>query len=428
MFATTSIIIPTYNGEVTLRPCVESILKYTDINGVEIVIIANGCDEKTKLYLDELKASCRAIRYIWYEKPLGYTVAANNGLKACTGENIILLNDDVVFLAQEKNTWLRMLLEPLEAACIGLTGSLKGYSQAVNREFLLFFCVAMKRKMLHNIGLLDEEFNPGGCEDIDYSIRVQDAGYKIAQVPVDEPLRVVNGLYVSGFPIYHKGEATVYRLEGWDGIFARNVAKLQKKYFVQQDRLRKNNGESKQPFLSIVTRCYKRPVELLRCLESIANQTDDDYENVLIVDSKGIGVVAANGAFYSHRHRVHGEWVYMLDDDDFLLDVNFISEVKNAARQHNPDVIIVKVDHFGKVLPEPEFWQRPPVEGHIGGSGIVVKRDIWNKFIHVFGQAYIGDYFFIRKLFENGCNFYWLDMVVTKVPKQNFGVVRSEVN
>ena len=43
-----------------------------------------------------------------------------------------------------------------------------------------FFCVAIPRRIIDAIGLLDEEFGRGYFEDLDYSLRVKKAGYRLA--------------------------------------------------------------------------------------------------------------------------------------------------------------------------------------------------------------------------------------------------------
>ena len=43
-----------------------------------------------------------------------------------------------------------------------------------------FFCVAMPRKLVNDVGLLDEAFGRGFFEDDDYCRRVRMAGYKVA--------------------------------------------------------------------------------------------------------------------------------------------------------------------------------------------------------------------------------------------------------
>lgn len=180
----------------------------------------------------------------------------------------------------------------------------------------------------------------------------------------------------------------------------------------------------KRPFLSIVTRCYKRPQGLLRCLESIAQQDDKDYENVLIIDTEGIGVAAANALFYEHKDRVHGEYVHLLDDDDILVDNGLVSRLKCIAHNHNwPDVIIFRSLHGGgKMLPPDKLWGERPKGGQIGGESYVIRRDIWKRHIKVFGEhGYPGDFFFISELFSHNYSIFWCDTVIAQAFQQNLG-------
>jgi GT2 family glycosyltransferase len=47
-----------------------------------------------------------------------------------------------------------------------------------------FFCAAFTRKLLEEIGYLDEQFSPGGGEDIDFCVRTQRLGKKLLQIPL----------------------------------------------------------------------------------------------------------------------------------------------------------------------------------------------------------------------------------------------------
>jgi glycosyltransferase involved in cell wall biosynthesis len=202
-----SIIIPTYKHlEDCLKPCCESIIKYTDLTDVEVIIVANGCgDDGTKEYVESLGEH---FKLVWFDEGLGYTKATNEGVKVSTGEIIVLLNNDIVLLEQEKNTWLKMLLDPLKDN-VGLTGNLKLWDHSVERRFCLFFCVAFPRHIWDKIGGLNEEWSPGGGEDIEFCIKVEQLGYKILQVPDDKPCEVKDGYNVNLFPLWHKAESTV---------------------------------------------------------------------------------------------------------------------------------------------------------------------------------------------------------------------------
>jgi hypothetical protein len=178
-----------------------------------------------------------------------------------------------------------------------------------------------------------------------------------------------------------------------------------------------------EPFMSFVTRVCKRPIQLLRCLESISCQTDQDFENVLLVDSVGVGVNKANEFFYEHRYRVRGQWVYMLDDDDMMIDNDFIAAIKQTVDDYNPDIIMVKASHMGMILPDALVWGKKPVGSHIGTPAFVVRNDIWREHIKEFGgHGYAGDFTFGLELFKHDYKIYWLDRVVCSVPFQHVGL------
>lgn len=227
-----SIVIPTYNHlEDCLRPCVDSLIKYTNGADKEIVISANGCVDGTKDYLDKLsKNNPDRFKVVWSGKPLGYSKATNAGLAVARGEYVVFLNNDIILLDQKKDDWINMMIAPFESdPKMGITGPLVGHS-VTGRNFVIFFCAMTTRKIIDEVGLLDEQFGVGGGEDTDFCHRAEDVGYKIAQVPTSEQLRFAKGMGIGSFPIYHKGEATVNGIPGWDKIFKENSLRLLAKY------------------------------------------------------------------------------------------------------------------------------------------------------------------------------------------------------
>ena len=108
-----SIVIPTYNHcEKYLKPCVDSILKYSNIEDIELIISANGCTDNTKRYIDYLISAFEFygcgnnLKYVIRPEPSGYAKATNDGIKVATCDKIVLLNNDTVLLDQPKNLWL----------------------------------------------------------------------------------------------------------------------------------------------------------------------------------------------------------------------------------------------------------------------------------------------------------------------------------
>ncbi len=223
-----SIIIPTYNHlEDCLKPCIESILRYTDLNDAEVIVSANGCTEDTRKYINSLGDK---FKLVWNDQPTGYTISTNDGIKVASGDVIILLNNDIELLNQKKNEWIDMLLYPLRDPSIGITGPMQVEWINSGREFLIFFCVAIKREVFDKIGLLDEIYSPGFSEDVDFCIKAQEAGYRLKQVPTKTNINYEPNRMVGGFPIYHKGEETLKHLSVFNSIIGKNTDITRSRY------------------------------------------------------------------------------------------------------------------------------------------------------------------------------------------------------
>lgn len=231
-----SIVIPTFNNcEKYLKPCIDSIIKYTDMKDVELMIVANGCTDNTIYYLEYLKSTGINVGWLWYDEPLGFAKAVNNGIKATSTDKIVLLNNDTILLDQPKNMWL----ERLDAGDISAV--LTNYSEIIRSKFGVFFCVMIQKRVLNQIGLLDEQFEVGGCEDIDFCFRAQEEGFKLVDVG-----------YLGDFPIYHVAEGTVHDetlVKGWKHFFKENELKLAKKHNPTHYRFLLSNNYERAVFL-----------------------------------------------------------------------------------------------------------------------------------------------------------------------------------
>ena len=245
-----SIVIPTYNNcEKYLKPCIDSIIKYTDMIDVELVVSANGCTDNTFEYLRYLKTAIPHLVIAWDADPLGYSKATNIGINLCTADKIILLNNDTVLLDQVKNYWVDVFDQAFNNSKCGISCIIKGMSEPAGRDFAVFFCVMIHRKVFDKIGLLNEEYGVGGGEDTEFCIEAEKAGFEVIEVLN----KTWEGFqYVGGFPIYHKGEGTMHDpdlVQGWDNIFLRNSLKLAKKYNYDWYRWRLSNHWERAVFL-----------------------------------------------------------------------------------------------------------------------------------------------------------------------------------
>ena len=245
-----SIVIPTYNHcEKYLKPCIDSIIKYSDMTNIELVVSANGCKDNSKAYLEYLKTAIPTLKVVWSDEALGYSKATNEGIKVATTNHIILLNNDTLFLEQNKDQWLDILSKPFSDPDCGISCIIKGHSEPADKMFAVFFCVMVHRKVFDKIGLLNEEYGVGGGEDTEFSIETEKAGFKV----IEAFEKLWDGSqYTGGFPIYHKGEGTMHDtslVQGWDNIFLQNSLKLAKKYNYEWYRWRLSNYWERAVFL-----------------------------------------------------------------------------------------------------------------------------------------------------------------------------------
>ena len=169
------------------------------------------------------------------------------------------------------------------------------------------------------------------------------------------------------------------------------------------------------PFLTIFTRCCKRPKMLARNLASVRDQLGSvPLEQLLVVDRQHRGLRWANERFHVHRDLPRGEYVYPADDDHWFENLEFVRDVRAAAERWDyPDVMLVRIYQRNpewRILPPPMIWdvewesgERPAL--WVGaGTNVVVKSEVWrtNAWRYYAGQGDTwktgGDWFFITGL------------------------------
>ena len=204
-FPKASIIVVTYNNLELNRLCLESIYARTEWPNFELIVVDNNSTDGTPEYLKEAEESFANLRVILNESNLGFAAANNIGLREANGDYLVLLNNDTIVT----HGWLSTLIRHIQAdASIGLIGPVTnnigneakvdvGYSnpedmpawaasfvrehdgQLFSIPMLAMFCVAMRRKVFEEIGLLDEQFGIGLFEDDDYTHRVKANGFRV---------------------------------------------------------------------------------------------------------------------------------------------------------------------------------------------------------------------------------------------------------
>lgn len=182
---------------------------------------------------------------------------------------------------------------------------------------------------------------------------------------------------------------------------------------------KKSYGEN--PIVSVITRIHgdRRPEGFKKNQESISKMKGD-FEQIFIKDKKGMGLYYANSSFQLVLSEIKGKFVYLLDDDDYLVDYNIFNDIKDIQA----DVIFVKVwigIRGGGIYPQDNVWEQSPVRGSIGGGCVFVSKEIYFKFIHHFAYERMGDFEFISRVFDSGARCVWLDRIVSKTFKVSRG-------
>jgi len=173
------------------------------------------------------------------------------------------------------------------------------------------------------------------------------------------------------------------------------------------------------PFLTILTRSFRRPESLGRCVKSVASQTDPDVEQVILYDSIGRGV----GWSYLNLKSVvpQGEYVFLLDDDDTLINPCFIETLKQcAAENNNPDVIYVQMDVSGTIMP---IWEHGLKRGYIACSCFAIKRSVWLEHLQDIRDDYSADFYLIEAIHNCAARHTeaHLNMIASRVGKVSHG-------
>lgn len=184
-------------------------------------------------------------------------------------------------------------------------------------------------------------------------------------------------------------------------------------------------------FLEVLTRHYaKRPTSLERNQASLDAQTDDDWQQTLLIDDVGRGVAWANRQLGIYAPQVEGDYVWVLDDDDVCTRPTLVSELKAIVAAHQPDVIMLRGDcgNYG-VLPPDTLWGKPPEFTCVCMSGFVVRRSVFQAFADAWPNTQGGDYAFISKVYaatEPG-RIFWHDVTAMRIQYKGGGRAESKI-
>lgn len=203
-----SVIVLAWNGMDYLEPCLNAVFAQ-DYPDFEVIVVDNGSTDGSADFVAERFPQARLIRN---ERNLGYAAGNNVGLRAATGDVLVLLNQDT----EVRPGWLRALVEALDDPTVGIAGCKIFYADGVTLQhaggyfewplglsfhygdkeqdhgqydvvrevdYVTGAAMGLRRVALNTVGLLDEGFFPGYFEDTDLCYRARASGYKVVYIP-----------------------------------------------------------------------------------------------------------------------------------------------------------------------------------------------------------------------------------------------------
>ena len=216
-----SIVVPTRDGLDVLKPCIDSIVQRTQYTNYEIVVVDNqSCLPETAAYLDELQESLQGrLRVLAYDQPFNYSAINNYAAAHASGDVLALLNNDIEVLNAD---WLSEMVAQATrpgVGCVGAKlyypdgtlqhggvilgiGGVAGHAhQFAARDAVGYFnrlrvvhnvsavtgaALVVKKGIYLQVGGMDEANLPVAFNDVDFCLRVRQAGYRNVWTPYAE--------------------------------------------------------------------------------------------------------------------------------------------------------------------------------------------------------------------------------------------------
>ena len=184
-----SVVVPVYNGESTIRECLDSTIALDyPREKLEIITVDDGSTDKTVSILKSYP-----VNFVQKEHG-GYPSTMNVGIKDARGDVVLIVDSDT-YVEQD---YLTKILEEFEDKKVGIVSgyvatkpnakfwarivgfeSEDRYDQMKSKyvDFITSTCTAYRREVFNQVGLFNEELKRGSDEDL--AQRASEAGWKI---------------------------------------------------------------------------------------------------------------------------------------------------------------------------------------------------------------------------------------------------------
>ena len=195
--------------------------------------------------------------------------------------------------------------------------------------------------------------------------------------------------------------------------------------------------------ISLITISYNSAATIQKCIDSVAKQTYDAIEYIVIDgnSSDGTQAIILKNKLYIHYFKSEpdagiydamnkglsqatGDVIGLLNADDYFSDKNVLTDIMRSFSQHDPDILYADldyVDHYGKVIRK---WRSGDYARKKFNWGwmpphptFYVKKRLFDEFGQYslnFGTA--ADYeLMLRFMYFNRAKVFYLEKVIVKM-------------
>ena len=216
-----SIVIPNKDHTDDLDRCIKSIFEFGGWENVQVIVVENNSEDKETFdYYKKITEEYDKVEVVYYKGNFNFSAICNFGAEYATGEHILLLNNDVEFVTENS---IKEMLSYSQRSDVGAVGaklyypdgslqhagviigingsaghSHKGLEDARNNTGDMYRLVTtqnymavtgaclMTKTSLYKEFPLDEENFAVAYNDVDYCLRLYEAGYLNVFTPYAE--------------------------------------------------------------------------------------------------------------------------------------------------------------------------------------------------------------------------------------------------
>lgn len=215
-----SLLIPTRDRRALTETCVRSILEKSTYTKYEIMILDNGSvDAETLEFFREIQREDLRVKVLRYDYPFNYSAINNFGVRHAKGSIIGLINNDIEVISPD---WLTEMVSHVtrpEIGCVGAKlyygnntlqhggvilgiGGIAGHSHKcfprLNPGYFTRLllpqalsavtaaCLLVRREIYDAVQGLDETNLKVAFNDVDFCLKVREAGYRNLWTPYAE--------------------------------------------------------------------------------------------------------------------------------------------------------------------------------------------------------------------------------------------------